>query len=221
MKNYYVYVHKDRSGKVFYVGKGCDRRAWSNRRSELWKRYVNKHGLIVEIYRDNLQEWYALELEKDLITKYGMINQGGQLVNFVEGGGRLSSGTKYDYETCKKISYALKGKPKSAEHRKNLSIATKLYNALNNSPRKGKSHCQETKDKISIANRGKLAKGKNPFAKKIVCVETGVIFDSLVEAADWYKSIGFLKAHANNIGRVLTGKFKQYLGYTWIYYKGC
>lgn len=65
--NYYVYLHRKKTtGEVFYVCKGCEMRAWiSSGRNEFWKRVVDKHGLVVEIYMDNLQEWYAYELEED------------------------------------------------------------------------------------------------------------------------------------------------------------
>ena len=76
--DYYVYLHrKATTGEVFYVGKGCKNRAWSSGgRSRLWKYIVNKHGYTVEIYQDCIQEWYAFELEVDLILKYGRIDLG-------------------------------------------------------------------------------------------------------------------------------------------------
>ena len=69
--DYYVYIHRQRdSGEVFYVGKGRGRRAWSTySRSKFWKSKVEKHGVIVEIVLNNIQEWYAFELEQELILK--------------------------------------------------------------------------------------------------------------------------------------------------------
>ena len=71
--DFYVYVHKKKSsGEVFYVGKGSGKRAWSSfGRNELWKRTANKYGWYVEIVENNLQDWYAFELERDLISFYG------------------------------------------------------------------------------------------------------------------------------------------------------
>src|SRR3974390_1606536 len=53
----YVYAHMDSAGKIFYVGKGERRRAWSTDRHPLWRRYVEKHlggSYQVRILRDNL-----------------------------------------------------------------------------------------------------------------------------------------------------------------------
>ena len=61
MTCYYVYLHRKKTtGEVFYVGKGSGKRAWDNHgRSDPWRKTVSKHGKIVEILQDNLQEWYA------------------------------------------------------------------------------------------------------------------------------------------------------------------
>lgn len=89
MRDFYVYLHRKKTtGEVFYVGKGSGRRAYDRRgRSRWWKSTVEKHGYIVEIYMDCLQEWYAFELEKDLISLYGRRDKGeGSLVNACDGG---------------------------------------------------------------------------------------------------------------------------------------
>lgn len=89
MDNYYVYIHKKKTtGEVFYVGKGKEKRAWAiNGRNKYWKNIVSKHGFTVEIYATDLQEWYALELEKELILKYGrLVDKSGSLCNITIGG---------------------------------------------------------------------------------------------------------------------------------------
>lgn len=91
--DFYVYVHKKKTtGEVFYVGKGCGTRAWNfNNRSTFWVKVCRKYGCVVEIVKNNLQEWYALELETDLINYYGRSNLGnGPLVNLIDGGDGLS-----------------------------------------------------------------------------------------------------------------------------------
>lgn len=87
--DFYVYLHKKKTtGEVFYVGKGSGKRAWSVRgRSKFWKSIVSKYGVDIEVYADNLQEWYAFELEQDLISLYGRRDLGdGALVNLNDGG---------------------------------------------------------------------------------------------------------------------------------------
>lgn len=112
MTCYYVYLHRKKTtGEVFYVGKGHDRRAWSQQgRNKFWKRVVQKHGLDVEIYLDGLQEWYAFELEKDLVGYYGRRQLGlGSLVNLSDGG-EGPSGIICSEDRRKEISMQTKGK---------------------------------------------------------------------------------------------------------------
>ena len=89
-KDFYVYFHLDRSGRIFYVGKGTERRAWSTDRHPVWKKYVTErlHGIYdVEIHRDGLTETEAEELESSLITEYGE-----QLINWI------NPGRAFDYQ---------------------------------------------------------------------------------------------------------------------------
>lgn len=77
MKNdYYVYLHKDLDNKIFYVGKGRNKRAYSKvHRSREWHT-VAEQGYVVEIYCNNLSECEALELEESLISSTdGLINK--------------------------------------------------------------------------------------------------------------------------------------------------
>ena len=69
MKNdYYVYLHKTLNGRTFYVGKGRNKRAWcTSSRSKSWKEIASL-GYSVELYRQDLSEKDALELENNLIT---------------------------------------------------------------------------------------------------------------------------------------------------------
>ena len=63
---FYVYTHKDKDGKVFYVGKGTGDRAQSQERSPEWIEYLDKRSdgkFSVEIVRDRISEEDALEIE--------------------------------------------------------------------------------------------------------------------------------------------------------------
>lgn len=93
-KKYYVYVHKDPEGTVFYVGKGTGRRAWAKDRHGLWKKYVERFDgkYTVEIVKDNLTEQEALDLENSLMNKYG-----GQLINWVNYGLMMDHGVYSEY----------------------------------------------------------------------------------------------------------------------------
>ena len=87
--NFYVYVHRKKTtGEVFYVGKGKGNRAWSKKgRNDHWNRVAKKYGFTVEIHTNDIQEWYAFELERELIAYYGRVQDGtGTLVNYTDGG---------------------------------------------------------------------------------------------------------------------------------------
>lgn len=84
---FYVYLHRKLTdGSVFYVGKGYLSRAWrdgpGSGRSVRWNRTVSKHGYSVDIYISGVQEWYAFEVEKELIAYYGR----DRLCNLTDGG---------------------------------------------------------------------------------------------------------------------------------------
>ena len=79
-KCFYVYLHKNPTGDVFYVGKGTGDRAWDkNNRHSMWKRYIKKYNeeYKVEIYKNGLGEDEALDFENKLTYKYG-----SQLINW-------------------------------------------------------------------------------------------------------------------------------------------
>ena len=107
---YYVYLHKRKgTNKVFYVGKGTSDRIESEKnRNEWWKHVVQKDGgFDYEIYKDNLTETEAFDLEKHLINEIGI----DKLVNITEGGlggDTLSNHPNLD-KIGKKISEANKG----------------------------------------------------------------------------------------------------------------
>ena len=77
-RRFYVYVWY-KEGEPFYVGKGCRRN----------RAYRNKdEGIDVEIYKNNLTETEAFDLEKVLIAEYGRLDKGeGTLTNLTDGGG--------------------------------------------------------------------------------------------------------------------------------------
>jgi hypothetical protein len=92
-KDYYVYLHRRLDTmEVFYVGKGTGPRGWTThgrlkRPNSHWGNIAQKHGFYVEIVKDKLQEWYALELEADLISYYGRSDlNSGILCNKSDGG---------------------------------------------------------------------------------------------------------------------------------------
>lgn len=71
---FYVYVHKDAKGTVFYVGKGTGSRAYSRDRPPEWIEYVSKKSggnYSVEIVRNKISEEDALQIEDALMAEHG------------------------------------------------------------------------------------------------------------------------------------------------------
>ena len=82
--DYYVYLHRDLAGNIFYVGKGSGQRAWSLNRHLAWTKYVAERlagDFRVEVLRQGMTEADAEALEGKLIVEYG-----GQLINWVNPG---------------------------------------------------------------------------------------------------------------------------------------
>jgi hypothetical protein len=91
---FYVYQHRRLdSGEVFYVGKGCDDRAWSvEGRNHLWRRIACDCGRRVEIVRVGLSEKDAFDLERRMIHE--LRSAGVQLANIQSGRGAGSNETR-------------------------------------------------------------------------------------------------------------------------------
>ena len=70
---FYVYVHKDAQGKIFYVGKGTGDRAESRDRGADWSHYVERilgGKYEVEIIRDGISEEDALQVEDAVMAEH-------------------------------------------------------------------------------------------------------------------------------------------------------
>jgi len=102
---------------------------------------------------------------------------------------------------CKRVSEAKKGKSLSEEARRKMSEA-----------KKGKSLSEEHKRKISEALKGhKKPDGAGTPPKKVLCVETGELFESIRDA---HRKTG---VHPGNISLACNGKLKTTGGYHWTF----
>ena len=86
-KDYYVYLHKDIEGQVFYIGKGKGNRFKDKGlRTKAWLERA-KNGYSYEIVVDSLTDKEALQREYDLITdplpEWNLVNVHKPLVNNV------------------------------------------------------------------------------------------------------------------------------------------
>ena len=119
-----VYAHYKTGEEYipFYIGKGKKHRPYAvDSRNKHWHNVVKKHGYYVKILAENLSEFDAFYLEKQLIGMFGRSDLGkGPLVNKTDGGeGTTGPHTK---EHNKNISIALTGRTLSDEHRKKCPV---------------------------------------------------------------------------------------------------
>lgn len=142
-KKYYIYEHytKD-TNVVFYVGYGQNNRAYDcKRRNKYWKNVYNKHGLEVKVLKSNLLLDEAIELEQELIEKYGRRDIGtGTLTNLTAGGEGLRNASP---ETRKKLSYIAS------------NISDETREKMRNSARNRPPMKEETKQKLREKFSGK------------------------------------------------------------------
>jgi len=151
-----VYRHRRLdTNKIFYIGIGNEQRPYCKRRNKYWNNVVNKTDYSIEIIARNLSLQDACELEIFLISEYGLEN----LTNINSGGeGQFNP----DKETRYKIGSGKRGKTISEYHKQKLSEFNK-----------GKKHTEESKLKI---------KENHKLAKVVVDLETGIFYNSLMEA---------------------------------------
>lgn len=226
MNNYTVYIHRNKINGKIYVGQTCQKpeKRWDNGKgyetSSKFYKAILKYGwnnFEHIIIKNNLTQEEANLLEIDLIKKYHS-QEDNFGYNITSGGNNF----KHSEETKRKIgrsnSIALKGNKWSEEQKKLMS---KLMSGENN-PFYGKHHTEESKEKISKNRKGKCAGEEHPFygkhhteeslkkmsenrkgkgGKKVLCINTGEIFNTMMDAARWCG----LKT-ACSIGQVCNGK---------------
>lgn len=114
---FYVYAHfRKTDGRLFYVGKGSGRRAFSRSgRNKHWKSVERKHGFKVRIVKSGLSEDEAFDLERRLISA-----RREQLATYTEGGPGIS-GYRHTEKAKAAMSKARAGKQMSEVARKHMS----------------------------------------------------------------------------------------------------
>lgn len=204
--SYFVYTHTAPNGKV-YVGitNRTPKIRWGKdgigyKRNAHFYGAIRKYGWNLikhEILFSNLSKEKACQIEIELIQKYDSTNRLNGY-NISTGGESGTSGIKLSKETREKLSAAHKGRKLSEEHKKRLSES-----------HKGAGHGGFVKGRIVLEEiKAKIA--KKHFIP-IVCVQTGKVFKSSVEAS---KEMGLCKSA---ICMTLKGKRKHTRGYNFVY----
>lgn len=101
---FYVYEHiRPDTNRVFYVGKGCKKRAFNKfRNNPYWNNVVNKAGgFDVKFVATELDEELALLVEQERIDQLKLL--GYVLTNLTDGGGGIS-GLKHTEKAKKGMS---------------------------------------------------------------------------------------------------------------------
>ena len=169
---YLVYQHrKADTNEIFYVGKGNIKRSkQSSGRSEYWHRTVNKHGFIVEIIKDNIDEEFSFFIEKEAINVYR--RRGIKLVNITDGG-EGSSGYKHTEEHKAKLKgnqnfASTWGKNFKGCYHTDETKAKWSISRIGNTNKKGTKLSKESKQKISQSRKGK------PLLKRRILIDEQV-----------------------------------------------
>lgn len=203
-KNYFIYIHKNKINGKIYVGQTCQKPEYRWNNGEGYKRQPYFYSAIQKYGWNNfehiiLKQDLSLEeanyWEEYYIKQYDTTNHnfgynltlgGNNKIMLEETKQKISEANKgkiVSEETKQKISQANKGKISlrkgqclSERHRQNISIS-----------KKGKSFSDEHILHLKEAHKTEYQKKINQekFGIKIQCIETGDIFNSFQEAANW------------------------------------
>lgn len=221
MNDFYVYVHKYKSGvtagKIFYVGKGRKFRAWSKySRNSKWKSCTGLNEYSVDIVLNNISETDALDFENLLITEIGLIN----LTN-LSLGGKGSSGFKLSEETKRKIGESSKGRRKGVTVTLETREKQRLSNTLNREAlnargfdNTGKKWTTSMREKLL---RPELRKRIGMIQRKPVMCSNGMRFSHAKNAVEWLKVTGYDAATNANISKCCLGLRKSAYGFGWTF----
>lgn len=230
-RDYYVYIWfiKD-TNEVFYVGKGRGRRYKQiSGRNKFFTDMYGSHNCDVKKIYENLTESEAFQKEQETIKWYRE-NTNFRLTNQTDGG-EGSSGWVPPEEFKEKQSKIHKaqwqddefrdkmmairadenGPYKSQEFREKISV---LVQGENN-PNYNNHWTEEMKEKLSNKRKenGLSANENNPMAKRIICIETGEVFDCIKFAMEKYH----IKDHTN-MTPALKYPIRTAGGYHWVEY---
>lgn len=173
---YYLYRHiRLDKNEIFYIGiggkeanKGGYYRAKRvSNRNKIWKDIYNGCGknIRADIVLESDSWEFIKEKEKEFISIYGRKNNGTGILSNLTDGGDGSVGAVYTDERRKKQSEALKNSP--------LNLKGKKL------PDWWKEKIRQTK----IGDKNPMYGKKSHLAKVVIDIETGIEYNSIMEAA--------------------------------------
>lgn len=229
---YKIYVHTSPNGKK-YVGQTCQRpeRRWRNGagycKNPHFYRAIQKYGwdsfsheIVFEC--DTLEEANQKEAELIAALKTNCVDYGYNISGGADGSGHVSESTKALLSAKGKGRFAGEtnpnyGRKHTPEERKKISDYLREYYKKPGTTRKGCHHTEEARRKMSEARKKSKAVQENiarlnkAKAKKVLCVETGTIYESAHEAG---RKTGYAQA---NISAACRGEYAMAYGFHWEY----
>lgn len=222
---YCVYKHTAPNGKV-YIGQtqqNPPEKRWLYGKGYPCNKYftnaINKYGwnnFMHEILYSGLTQEEANEKEIELISEYKSADR-NYGYNISLGGNNVG---KFSEETKMKISKSHTGKNLTEEHKKHIRESSRLQSEETKRKKSishiGLKHTEETKRKMSELQNARTQEEINNIykgvSKKVLCVETGVIYDST-------RLVGRLfNISASSISRACKDETKTARGYHWRFY---
>lgn len=231
---YTVYCHTNKLNGKRYFGITSMRPEvrWGNGNNYRSSRHFNfaieKYGwdgFIHEVIAEGLTKEEACQMEQELISEYRTTDD-RYGYNLSTGGESGAAGVVVSAETRAKRAASSKGRKVSEETRKKLSQAAKGRTfssetlAKMSAAKKGKPLSKEHAKKIGDANKGKfmseeskakIRESRRHMMKPVYCLETGVVYESISEAA---RQLGLERT---NLKATLKGKHKHCGGYHFEY----
>ena len=229
---YTIYEHVSPSGKR-YIGQTCQplRRRWRNGngyvRNEYFHRAIQKYGWDAFEHRTicecetleeaNRVEAQLIEQYKTNDPKYGYNISGG-----ADGSRRVSESTRLKMSAAKKGKFVGEenpnfGRKHTPDERARMSAFQKEYFRTHKSPRLGTHVSDESRKRMSESRR-KSDAAKSAIqalnrskSKRVLCVETGVIYPSAhaVERETGYRQ--------GNVSTACRQSRRKAYGYHWEY----
>lgn len=218
-------------------------------RNPHWKNVAAKHGYSVRIVIQDLSEELALLVEQELIDQrrrcgIPLVNMtdGGEGMS----GWTPSQVTRSKMSAAQRV---LQNEPSTKTKNASRALAmwdnpvmqAKISAAIRDAV--GTSEVRAKNSSMSRANHAKphvkvkhiaatRAALNNPETKakmsaariaskrrKLICIETGSVFDSVVSAVSWLQQTGQHRADGSHICKAASGKRKTAFGYNWKFIK--
>ena len=229
---YQIYKHTSPSGKS-YIGQTCQplNRRWRNghgyAQNAYFYRAIQKYGWEsfsheVLFVVDSLEE--ANRIEEALIAELKSNNPsfGYNISGGADGSARVSEQTRRKMSAAKKGKFSGSANPNygrkhTSQERKVMSEKSLRYFSTHPSPRKGTKASSEVRRKMSDSRKQSdkaqeaIRKLNASKAKRVLCIETGIVYRSVHDAAN---QCGLSQG---NISAACRGVYKQAYGFHWEY----